>query len=131
MGTIKSALEFTDLPSDRNPTLTPAAKALRNLAETASFYGPNGICVPSDRAKRALDRRKRAVAEGVEVDTSSFEARPGALVLKQSPEVRAELRELTSDDVKDVVVDELMVGFYLENRGGAVWKIPGVSPTRC
>ena len=100
---LPSALNFTDLPSDRGPG-SRAARVMGRLVEKAVWRGPNGVCHPADMARRNLRRLQDGMPwpEGREL---SFEARPGAMLEREPEEVREALRGLRSSDVQALAVD--------------------------
>ena len=105
---LPSALNFTDLPSDRAPR-SEAARAMGRLVEKAVWRGPNGVGHPADMARRNL-RRLQDGAPWPGGRELSFEARPGAMLEREPEEVREALRGLRSLDVQTFAVDPVMVG---------------------
>jgi len=117
---IPSALEFDDLPSDRNSEHTPAGRLIRELASTCYQNGPYGCWgLLSDRALRT----KRRIQNGEEVGELHWLIRPGGFIEERcTPEQRALLRGLTSEDVADAPLTELMTMDEGYAGPGVRWK---------
>jgi len=118
MGRLRSALEFDDLPSDRNP-LTGAARLIRKLAEQGIIYGPHGISIYGDQSRYIL----RKLQQGVEFESLPWYVRPGGFIKERcTPEERELLGELTSEDVKDVPLEWWMSEDWNDAGRGLRWK---------
>lgn len=102
---LPSALNFTNLPSDRNPKalVSPASLAFDKVVRRAVYEGPNGFGTRSDGYRRDQDRFREAAGRGEEPQWS-YATQPGAMILKQSETVREALRDLSAEDLQHTYV---------------------------
>ncbi len=101
---LRHSHEFTNLPSERGPH-SNAAKLMLKLIDHAASLGSFSYYVPAERAKRAQRMVRDRAREGRPVETLDFDTRPGAFIERESEEVRLLLKELTSDDLNEILID--------------------------
>jgi hypothetical protein len=105
---LRHSHEFLELPSERSKASSKAGSVMLKVMDNAAAFSSFGYNLLSDKAKRAQDRLQRAIERGEEIELE-FETRPGAFIERQSEEVRAQLRKLTSFDLREIQIDPNLV----------------------